>query len=196
VRQFQIEQVSILIDEVSAGPSEPLILAAARASSGIDDLRMLHHCPRCGSSDHGRPIVETTEGVAAGPQVSFSRSSGFAAAAAVGRGKLGVDIESIAGIARHSVEEVLLHPGERDDLIGLLAADRPRALARLWVAKEAVLKATGEGLRREPRDIRLRLVTGGATVVGWPPTGTRLDTATIRFFDINDDVVGAIALGG
>jgi 4'-phosphopantetheinyl transferase len=68
-------------------------------------------------------------------------------AIAVGRHRLGVDIEALS---QHrllsSIRDQFLSPGERRALDGIPAADRPLAIVRAWVRKEAVLKAIGCGL--------------------------------------------------
>jgi 4'-phosphopantetheinyl transferase len=55
-----------------------------------------------------------------------------------------VDVESVARVAAAGFDDVAFDARER----ALLRDDRART--RLWAAKEAVLKSTGEGLRTAP----------------------------------------------
>lgn len=159
VREILLGDAVLLLTDAPADESTDLISRAAGRLLGMErpELILTHSCPHCGSSDHGRPRVlanfrEVAEVDACA--VSFSRCGGNAIAAARTGTALGVDIDSIANIVAHPVDEVLLHPAEREALRELSADDRDRRLARLWVAKEAIAKFKGLGLRIDLRDIR------------------------------------------
>jgi phosphopantetheinyl transferase len=143
-----------------------------------------HLCSRCGATDHGRPSVVGADGEQLPLDVSFSRTTGFAIAAATSESQVGIDVESIARIERHSVADVLLHHGE--------LATSTREVARLWVAKEALLKATGDGLNLDLREIELEVSGSHAIVKTWP-AGRPTPDSTITLFQLSDDVVGALA---
>ncbi|WP_328787969.1 MULTISPECIES: 4'-phosphopantetheinyl transferase family protein [unclassified Streptomyces] len=99
-------------------------------------------CPHCGGP-HGRPAL--AGGPAAGLHFSLSHT-GDVAAVAVAAAPVGLDIETHP---RPETAESLarsLHPREAAALLALPPAARPAALARVWVRKEAYLKATGHGL--------------------------------------------------
>lgn len=91
-------------------------------------------CPRCGSSRHGRPWLRAY-GVA--HHVSLSRS-GAHLVTVLADAPVGIDIDSVADVARRWDASLVLAPGED------AATDEDRA--RAWVRKEAVLKHRGTGL--------------------------------------------------
>ena len=88
---------------------------------------------------------------------SLSRSSGIAVVLVNRRFPVGVDVES-----RRELRDVdalakrVLSSQERQDLDKIDYREKPDAFLSYWRMKEAILKATGEGLSRDPREISLR----------------------------------------
>ncbi len=178
LRELRLDGVTLVVTTAPGGSSSQLIAEAVSRVLGIDvdEVLVSHHCDHCGASDHGRPAVSLRHGDPS-VSVSFSRTGRYRVAAARVGAPIGVDIESVAAVARHPVDDVLLHPAERQALRGVDAGEADRFRARLWVAKEAVLKRSGTGLRADLRDLRIELdVRPGLTV-----------------FDLDADVVGALA---
>jgi 4'-phosphopantetheinyl transferase len=100
-------------------------------------------CPACGGP-HGRPVTD-------GVHFSLSRSGRFAAIALADE-PCGVDIEGVQDPARLTGLD-LFAPGEpAGDPLGT------------WVRKEALLKATGEGLTRSMATLRADTATADGTV--------------------------------
>ncbi|GAA3688780.1 hypothetical protein GCM10023081_27650 [Arthrobacter ginkgonis] len=109
-------------------------------------VKITRRCSDCGATDHGKPEAD-------GAAVSLSRTRTLVMAAVGPAGTvLGIDVERTAGPERTGLfdgfDALVLSPAER----GLLAAATAPDLLRMaaWTAKEAVLKATGDGLRVEP----------------------------------------------
>jgi 4'-phosphopantetheinyl transferase len=126
-------------------------------------LRIDRTCRRCGGQ-HGRPWLP------AWPQVQFSVShAGSCIAVATLRGGLvGVDVEEVGRLSAAEVdrlaEHVLAAP-ERAVLARRPATERPAAFTSYWVRKEAVLKATGEGLSAPLDELVLPSATSAPAVV-------------------------------
>ncbi|MET9696754.1 4'-phosphopantetheinyl transferase superfamily protein [Streptomyces sp. NPDC006529] len=99
------------------------------------------YCAGCGRSGHGRPYLPGHPGVG----VSLSHADGLAAAA-VGPGAVGVDVEPSArrpgslGVLRRMVPDAALREATAQP-------DPGAALLRLWVRREALFKAGGEEVR-------------------------------------------------
>ena len=120
--------------------AEALVRVAALEGS------LAHGCRHCGSVEHGQPVLD------GGPFVSIARSSQVSVIAWRAGGPVGVDLEIVGATPP---PELTLHPAEAfDDVLAV------------WVRKEAVLKAMGNGLRTDPRTIRLSAQHGTATVAG------------------------------
>ncbi|MBX0300322.1 4'-phosphopantetheinyl transferase superfamily protein [Cryobacterium sp. 1639] len=159
--------------ETAAGDHRRLAALVARLT-GVDPASVTLHqvCPHCGEAGHG-PLEVVFSGAAVpalAVHVSLARAAGKLALAVTAAGPVGIDIESIAELTRAPVADVLLSPAETDAFSALDPGRAPAALAALWTAKEAVLKAAGVGLRVDPRDLTVVLDGAGAPVrlAGWP----------------------------
>lgn len=81
---------------------------------------------------------------------SLSHTGSWVALAASTAGPVGVDVESLARLeVLPEIADSICHPAEHQTLAGLDEQARAMALMRLWVRKEALLKAAGMGLERE-----------------------------------------------
>jgi 4'-phosphopantetheinyl transferase len=142
------------------------------------DVRLAARCTTCGGA-HGKPYVQG-EGA---PKVSVSSSGDLAAVALTTAGEVGVDVESVAAVARRPVADALA-PGE--------AAASARALAVTWVRKEAVLKATGDGLVVPPSDLVVSAADQPARLLVW--RGRPLPAVRLLDLRLPDGYVGCVAV--
>lgn len=122
-----------------------LLRMAAARHLGIrpDAVAVDRTCDRCGAQ-HGRPRLPGN-----GLQASVSHSGDIVAVAITSAGPVGVDVEAVRSIDFAAVTERVCTPGERNQVQA--AAD----FFTYWTRKEAVLKATGEGLHRPMTDLEV-----------------------------------------
>jgi 4'-phosphopantetheinyl transferase len=120
----------------------------ARQFGCRDDELVIGHDPA------GRPFLA----VPGSPQLHVSLAT-RAGVVAVGlaRRPLGVDVESVDAGAAPPLD--LLHPDERRLLETTKPAGRSVAFARLWVAKEAYVKALGTGFARPPESFSVSFLS-------------------------------------
>jgi 4'-phosphopantetheinyl transferase len=116
------------------------------AATGVppDQLVIDRSCSGCGGQ-HGKPRLP------AAPDLHVSVAhSGSCVAVAVARGTLiGVDVEAVVQLDPAELEALVgatLAEEERDALADQPGEDRARGFTTYWTRKEAVLKATGDGL--------------------------------------------------
>ncbi len=136
------------------------LLEEAQRRTGRDCV-LSRRCPRCGSTDHGRPELRDPDGQRVPGTVSLARSRehgvSLAAWTAEAAG-LGVDLE-VAGRPFPEYDDVARHPHEPPAGGGAL---------RQWVRKEAALKALGTGLALDPRAVLLGPAEAAPVIQAWP----------------------------
>ncbi|KQQ96203.1 hypothetical protein ASF72_19105 [Arthrobacter sp. Leaf141] len=107
---------------------------AVAVELGIEprSVELDRRCERCGA-DHGRPRVPGS-----GLHLSIAHAGDVAGVAVTRVGRVGLDIESHSGDSVDDFADQVLGHGER--------AEGPGDLLRYWVRKEALVKATGDGI--------------------------------------------------
>ena len=134
------------------------------------DVRFDRTCGQCGEP-HGKPVIE-------GGVVAHSVAhSGDLIAVAVARTPVGVDVEQLDG-RRHplggddgdpeALARLVLSGAERAVLAAVPPAGRTHAFLVAWTRKEAVTKATGDGLRAAFSDVIVAVDAGPPRLVSWP----------------------------
>lgn len=90
---------------------------------------------------------------------SVARAAGLAIVAFTDVGPIGVDLEREDAAGFEGFAKTAMHPDER--------ASTTVERTRLWVRKEAVLKATGQGLGVDPRTVRMSEARQPPALVHW-----------------------------
>ncbi len=98
--------------------------------------------PEIRIADRGKPYFANSPW-----HFSISHSKGHVFCA-LSRRQIGIDAEERDRVINPALAEKILSPNEYQRYAR--AEDKPLALLRLWVLKEAAAKATGEGLRGYP----------------------------------------------
>jgi 4'-phosphopantetheinyl transferase len=81
---------------------------------------------------------------------------------------VGVDAEQIdPGLDPLTLADIALPPEERDYLRSLSASQQAASFCTHWTRTEAMLKTTGDGLRRDPADLVVTASDQPAQVVAW-----------------------------
>lgn len=135
---------------------------------------------RCflGHTDHGRPSVH---GLAIG--VSLSHAGDLLAVAVTAHQPVGVDVEQELDQLEDGVLDQVVADGEQ----------RPSSTgeqARAWVRKEAIVKATGEGLLRDLRTVAVGPGPAARWQVDDGPSGAVSDLGVPRGYRAAVAVVG------
>ena len=138
-----------LVVAYGALPAHAVLRAEAARFHQVSPVHivLVHECPRCGSDAHGRPRLLATAAVRRPAFVSLARAGDISVAAITDAGPVGVDVEAEGAANFAGFEDVALHRNER--------APAPGDPTRVWVRKEALLKAYGLGLAVDPSEVRL-----------------------------------------
>lgn len=128
------------------------------------ELRLVARCATCGGP-HGKPRLEE-HGTAL--ELSLSHAAARVVVAVAAGVPVGVDVEQVDDSLDHArLADDVLSPPEQRAMGGLGAGDSSAAFFRYWVRKEAVLKATGDGLRSPPNLLTVSPPDQPPAVVGW-----------------------------
>ncbi|MEA2149356.1 MAG: 4-phosphopantetheinyl transferase [Solirubrobacteraceae bacterium] len=130
---------------------------------------------------HGKPRFT---GSAAALELSISHSGERIVVALSRAVALGVDVERVSATSaeRSLVESVLCMPEQRA-LMALPQPAHPWAFCRYWTRKEAVLKATGDGLAVSPKRIVVTSPTSDPALVHW--SGPRRPAEPVHLYDLD-----------
>ncbi|SNR57166.1 4'-phosphopantetheinyl transferase [Haloechinothrix alba] len=112
-------------------------------------------CSSCGKP-HGKPTVPAATSPGEPLELSITHSGDWVGVALAQGVPVGLDVESPAGRSAESVDGLVgytLADSERATIATLDPAERERAFLRYWARKEALMKATGQGLRLGLQDM-------------------------------------------
>jgi len=153
-------------------------------------------CRRCGKP-HGKPAIK-------GSRLELSVAhSGDLVAVAIATAPVGVDVEQFEGRARllggdgdpDALARLVLADEEKAALAAIPRPGRARAFLVAWTRKEAVTKATGDGLRAVFTEVVVAADQGGPRLVAWPyPQPPQ--SVTLHDLDAEPGYVAALAVIG
>ena len=164
------------------------------------DIRFDRTCGQCGRP-HGKPVL--TGGQADQDWVHSVSHSGDLVVVAVARNPVGVDVEQVdrrrgaAGTVRDpdALARMVLSGAEQAALSAIRPSGRAREFLVAWTRKEAVTKATGDGLSVSFSDVVVAADDGPPRVLSWP---YQRDPAQVSLQDLETEpgYVGALAVIG
>ena len=138
-------------------------------SLGADGL--LRYALKCAGLTHPPQFLTDANGkpsLADAPDIFFSIShAGTIAAVAVSDDAVGCDVEPVRPAEERLMRHVLTE-AERNACLKACKATRDELFFRYWVCKESYLKATGEGLLRDPISVAVDLSAARICVDGAP----------------------------
>ena len=160
------------------------------------DVSFDRTCRNCGRP-HGKPAIR-------GGRLELSVAhSGDLVAVAVAAAPVGVDVEQLEGRTRplggdrdpDALARLTLADTERAALAAVPPPGRARAFLVAWTRKEAVTKATGDGLRAAFRDVIVAADHGRPRLVAWPYPQTP-ESVSLHDLDTEAGYVAALAVIG
>ena len=160
------------------------------------DVSFDRTCRNCGRP-HGKPAIR-------GGRLELSVAhSGDLVAVAVATAPVGVDVEQLEGRTRplggdgdpDALARLTLADTERAALAAVPPPGRARAFLVAWTRKEAVTKATGDGLRAAFRDVIVAADHGRPRLVAWPYPQTP-ESVSLHDLDTEAGYVAALAVIG
>ena len=140
-----------------------------------------------GYGARGKPVLEGVSDW----QFNVSHSRDLALIAVTRHSAVGIDVEFIdVDFPRDQVAPDVFDPQEIRDLCVLPPEAGAEYFFQLWTAKEALLKAAGDGFSIDPRSIRIRL--GAApSILAAPPI---FSSATVETLSLAPGCAASIAL--
>jgi 4'-phosphopantetheinyl transferase len=163
-------------------------VAAERLGLAVEAVKFDATCEDCGKP-HGRPRVPGAD-----LTLSISHSGDLIGLAATPSVPVGLDVETATRRSDERLIDYALSPAEAAHLTGLSDEEKAAAFFVYWTRKEAVMKATGKGLRIPLQSITFSRHDEPARLVesGDPA----LDPATTRLVDLKaaDGYRAAIAV--
>ncbi|WP_433334099.1 4'-phosphopantetheinyl transferase family protein [Spirillospora sp. CA-294931] len=149
---------------------------------GVEPARLPinRDCPDCGEQ-HGPPTVVD------GPHLSVSHSGDRVVVAISPHGPVGVDVEADTGRIGGEISRHLLAPGEAGDHTG-------QDLLAYWTRKEALIKATGDGLRAPMAQIHVSPPGAAPRVLDWEGRPGLAERFAMRTLDPGPGYAACLAM--
>lgn len=156
-------------------------------------LTFTRTCRRCGGA-HGKPRLRDP---AADLRLSVAHSGEWVVVAVALGVEVGVDVEQTgAGGDLDGVAGLALSAPEQAVWRRLAPAERTAALLRYWVRKEALLKATGDGLAVAPASLTVTPPTRPPALLAWTAQPPLRDPVHLTDLHPDSGHVGCLAMLG
>ncbi|HEY9374558.1 4'-phosphopantetheinyl transferase family protein [Streptomyces sp.] len=164
-------------------------LVGAQLDRDPAGLSFTAECRHCDSGGHGKPMLPDSP-----LQLSLSHSGDRVAVALTYAGPVGVDVEQVGRSGEPPLG--VLSAAERAVYDLLPDTERKRGFTRYWARKEAVLKATGDGLSVEPATLTVSAPDAPAALLAW--AGRVQPHLPVRLYDVEaaEDYLSAVAVLG
>ncbi|MDH2424466.1 4'-phosphopantetheinyl transferase superfamily protein [Sphaerisporangium sp. TRM90804] len=169
-----------------------LLRTTAAGHLGIAPEKVVvdRRCPDC-DKYHGKPVVVNARTPL---HVSVSHSADRVVVALTEAGPVGVDVERIPTAPVEELVRIGLAAEEREIVLGLPEELRHAAFTHYWGCKEAVLKATGHGLRVPPAKVRVsRPFDGPPALLSWP-LDLPVENVRLSTLEPGDGYAGVVAV--
>jgi 4'-phosphopantetheinyl transferase len=170
-------------DRFTLGVAMTRLLLGARLGVPPDKVPLTRACRECGEP-HGPPAV------ADGPHLSVSHSGDRVAVALSEAGPVGVDVEAVTRRLDESIARLLLSEAEA---ARATPPDEP-GLFTYWTRKEAIVKATGDGLRAPLTDITVSPPAQPPQLQAWSGRSDLVGRINLHDLDPGADYAGCLAL--
>jgi 4'-phosphopantetheinyl transferase len=133
-------------ERLTVGAALTRLVLACHLDCPAEELRLDRTCRACGAQ-HGKPRLRKGAG---NLQFSIAHSGSRIAVAVIRGAPVGVDVEQIPSNPEPDFDAVVtevLSEEERSTFKRLPSREKVPSLLAYWTSKEALLKATGDGLR-------------------------------------------------
>lgn len=179
---------------LTAAAATTRVVLAALVGERPAALEIDRTCLRCGDQ-HGKPRLTGTS------DLHFSVShSGSVVAVAVSRNRpVGVDVERIWRLRPVELDRVVLAtlaPEERLQVARQPADRRTLALTTYWTRKEAVLKATGQGLTATLDELVVSPPTSSPRMLRWHGSSAQPGSMALHSLHAPPGFVASLAVVG
>lgn len=149
---------------------------------------------RFSTTGNGKPVL-ADHALSGRYHFNLSHAKGLAVVAVTDAGPIGVDLEREYELSDfHAVARRFFSPLERAQLAAFEPASRRHGFFCCWTRKEAVIKATGEGLSARLDSFDVSLQPHSGRLLTWGGDGRKGSEWRIHHFEPGPGYVGAVAV--
>ena len=154
------------------------------------DVAIERHCARCGSGDHGKPLLADRS---AGIHFSLAHSGPHVVVAVSRAGPVGIDVEALK--PNMDYRPLYRRTLTADEAVAFQAgAAGAHDFVRTWVRKEAVTKAVGSGIATPFHTFAVGERANIAALLTWPDDPSLVERTTLVDLPGEPDRPAAVAV--